>query len=157
MLKDDHIMGAFIVTLLLILSFATGMLFDEENQGLRSTPIAIPEPTPDSFIQPDPCALDAVVCPGEIEWDRGPILRTRIEEAASAAGIDPVAAVRIAQCESSLDVSAVNADSGALGLFQFLPSTWTYIGSQGSPLNGQDAIDAFVEWYPKHPEWWVCK
>jgi hypothetical protein len=33
-------------------------------------------------------------------------------------------ALRVAHCESHYDPGAVNGDSGATGLFQFMPSTW---------------------------------
>lgn len=42
----------------------------------------------------------------------------------------------IAACESTYDPNAVNADSGAEGLFQFLPSTW-----RGTPYASQSPFD----------------
>lgn len=104
-----------------------------------------------------PSTSDAPQLTPEPDSDSIGELWGRIQAAAGAAGIDPEAAVRIAACESSLNPKAQNATSTAKGLYQFLDSTWEYIGSPGDPLNSDDAIAAFVEWYPKHPEWWVCK
>jgi soluble lytic murein transglycosylase-like protein len=39
-------------------------------------------------------------------------------------GIPPAKAVAIARCESGLNPSSVNRHSGALGLYQHLPSYW---------------------------------
>ena len=44
--------------------------------------------------------------------------------------------LRVATCESALDPNAVNASSGASGLFQFMPSTW-----QTTPYADQDIFD----------------
>lgn len=52
-------------------------------------------------------------------------------------------ALRVAQCESSLNPRAYNASSGASGVFQFLRSTWattSYAGS--SPFNASANIRA---------------
>ncbi|HEX6547807.1 MAG TPA: transglycosylase SLT domain-containing protein [Candidatus Dormibacteraeota bacterium] len=45
-------------------------------------------------------------------------------------------AEQIAFCESTYDPHAVNTDSGAEGLFQFLPSTWA-----GTPFASQSPFD----------------
>jgi hypothetical protein len=45
-------------------------------------------------------------------------------------------AERIAFCESTYDPNAVNASSGAQGLFQFLPTTW-----QGTPYAAASPFD----------------
>jgi soluble lytic murein transglycosylase-like protein len=48
-----------------------------------------------------------------------------IREAFQPLGADVVAwALRVAACESGYRPTAVNSSSGAMGLFQFLPSTW---------------------------------
>ncbi len=47
-----------------------------------------------------------------------------IYAAADAYGQNRAAMLQVAQCESVLDPNAVNAYSGASGLFQFLPGTW---------------------------------
>lgn len=44
--------------------------------------------------------------------------------AAAEYGVDGQLMLRIARCESGLNPRAVNASSGALGLFQHLPSLW---------------------------------
>jgi transglycosylase-like protein with SLT domain len=48
-----------------------------------------------------------------------------VQAAFAPLGPDAVAwALRVSACESRYDPGAVNASSGASGLFQFLPSTW---------------------------------
>lgn len=54
--------------------------------------------------------------PGDIEG----IIRS----AAAAWGADPNQLLRVAWCESRYNPYAVNARSGAAGLFQFMPATW---------------------------------
>lgn len=45
-------------------------------------------------------------------------------------------ALRVAKCESGYNPNAVNRYSGASGLFQFMPSTWTH-----TPFGGQSVFD----------------
>ena len=71
-------------------------------------------------------------------------------------GVDPDTAVRIASCESDLDPFAINETSGAVGLYQFLPSTLRWIEYEGDPTSVYDSVDAFMEWYPKYPGWWYA-
>jgi hypothetical protein len=47
-----------------------------------------------------------------------------IRSAAAAWGADASQLLRVAWCESRYNPSAVNARSGASGLFQFMPATW---------------------------------
>ncbi|MEP6693112.1 MAG: transglycosylase SLT domain-containing protein, partial [Chloroflexota bacterium] len=54
--------------------------------------------------------------PGDIES----VIRT----AAAAWGADPSQLLRVAWCESRYNPYALNARSGAAGLFQFMPATW---------------------------------
>ena len=106
------------------------------------------------YIIPDPCGLDVVLCPGETGYETA-MLKEKIRSAAMSAGIDPAVALAIAQCESTLNPSAINAKSGATGLYQFLASTWIDIGSPGDRLNVDDSIAAFVAQYPIHPGKWA--
>lgn len=48
-------------------------------------------------------------------------------------------ALRVIDCESNGDPNAVNPRSGAAGLFQFLPSTWSNV----SPMAGWAGADVF--------------
>ena len=54
--------------------------------------------------------------PGDIE--------SIILTAAAAWGAEPSQLLRVAWCESRYNAYAVNAPSGAAGLFQFMPATW---------------------------------
>jgi soluble lytic murein transglycosylase-like protein len=82
-----------------------------------------------------------------------------IREAFQPLGADVVAwALRVAACESGYRPTAVNSSSGAMGLFQFLPSTWAR-----SPYAGQDPFDPKVNsqaaaWLYQRsgPGQWVC-
>ena len=134
-------------------SFFAGYALYEVLHPEEITPEPIPiqqEVQPEAYIIPDPCGLEVI---GGCEESVESIVRRY----AIDAGIDPETAIRIANCESSMNPFARNEQSGAQGLFQFLPSTWEWIGSPGDPYNPYDNARAFANWYPSHPEWWVCK
>jgi Transglycosylase SLT domain len=68
-------------------------------------------------------------------------------------------AMRIAYCESRYHPNSVNSSSGASGLFQFLPSTWS-----GTPWASQSPFDPVANanaaaWLYSHygPGRWACK
>ncbi len=68
-------------------------------------------------------------------------------------------AMNVAWCESRYHPNSVNSESGASGLFQFLPSTWS-----GTPYASQSPFDpranAFAAaWLYSHygPGRWVCQ
>ena len=83
-----------------------------------------------------------------------------ITDAFSPLGQDAVVwAMRIAYCESRYHPNSVNSDSGASGLFQFLPSTWG-----GTPWASQSPFDPVANaqaaaWLYSHygPGRWACK
>jgi regulator of protease activity HflC (stomatin/prohibitin superfamily) len=83
-----------------------------------------------------------------------------ITDAFSPLGQDAVVwAMRIAWCESRYHPNSVNSDSGASGLFQFLPSTWS-----GTPWASQSPFDPVANaqaaaWLYSHygPGRWACK
>lgn len=81
-------------------------------------------------------------------------IRLEIIKTANLHGIDANEALRIAECESGLNPQAKNYNSTAKGLYQFLDSTWQYIGSPGDRFNVRDNINAFMVYYPKNPKWW---
>lgn len=56
----------------------------------------------------------------------GGSIETIIRTAAASWGANADQMLRVAYCESHYNPNAVNASSGASGLFQFLPSTWAY-------------------------------
>lgn len=80
----------------------------------------------------------------------------KIIQAAEEAGIDPVLAVQIAFCESSLNPLAANTTSTAKGLYQFTDTTWKWIGASGDQFDEDENIRQFMKWYPTHPDWWEC-
>ena len=68
-------------------------------------------------------------------------------------------AMNVAWCESRYHPNSVNTDSGAAGLFQFLPSTWS-----GTPYANQSPFDPRANsfaaaWLYSHygPGRWVCQ
>jgi len=71
-------------------------------------------------------------------------------------GINPAAAIKIANCESKLDPNAKNKYSSAKGVYQFIDSTWANY-CEGDVLDPSDNIVCFMELYPIHPSWWQCK
>lgn len=66
--------------------------------------------------------------------------------------VDPVVALRIAECESNFRPDAQNPHSTAQGVYQWLEGTWANIGSPGDRMNAEDNIRAFMVWYPQHPQ-----
>lgn len=67
--------------------------------------------------------------------------------------------LRVARCESVLDPNAVNATSGASGLFQFLPGTWAR-----TPWADEDVFDPVANAYATAWMWdqgnrneWTCQ
>lgn len=79
-----------------------------------------------------------------------PVVALSVEQtvrtAARKHGVDEDHLVRIARCESTLNPSAVNYGYAAgggnpTGLFQYLPETWTRIGSR-SPYGVRDVYSA---------------
>jgi len=72
-------------------------------------------------------------------------------------GVDPVAALRIAKCESQYGKYPVNFQgSSAKGIYQFMPSTWKNY-CNGDMNNQLDQIRCFMKLYPDYPSWWSCK
>jgi hypothetical protein len=68
-------------------------------------------------------------------------------------------AMNVAYCESRYHPNSVNSDSGASGLFQFLPSTWggTPYASQ-SPFDPAANAKAAAWLYSRYgPGRWVCQ
>jgi uncharacterized protein YraI len=81
-----------------------------------------------------------------------------IAAAAQRYGQSPAAMISVAQCESRLDPSAFNGNSGASGLFQFLPSTWA-----STPYASQSIWDPYASanaaawmWSVGRRGEWVC-
>lgn len=67
--------------------------------------------------------------------------------------------LRVAQCESTLNPNAVNASSGASGLFQFMPGTWAI-----TPFANEDIFDPVMSakatgwmWQNGMRNHWVCQ
>lgn len=82
-------------------------------------------------------------------------IESRIRADAAVSKVEPDVAVRIARCESSLNPHAKNPQSSARGLYQFTDSTWVYIGTPGDREDAGASINAFLTYYPLHPEWWL--
>jgi hypothetical protein len=89
-----------------------------------------------------------------------PYIAKIITDAFSPLGQDAVVwAMRVAWCESRYHPNSVNSDSGASGLFQFMPSTWS-----GTPWANQSPFDPVANanaaaWlYNRYgPGRWSCK
>ena len=89
-----------------------------------------------------------------------PAIAQDITDAFSPLGAAAVQwAMNVAWCESRYHPNSVNTSSGAAGLFQFLPSTWS-----GTPYASQSPFDpranAFAAaWLYSHygPGRWVCQ
>ena len=89
-----------------------------------------------------------------------PDIAQDIYNAFSPLGPDAVVwADRVAYCESRYHPNSVNSDSGASGLFQFMPSTWG-----GTPYASQSPFDPVANsyaaaWLYSHygPQRWSCQ
>jgi len=81
-------------------------------------------------------------------------VKSQIQRSAKLHGVDPEKALAIAECESGYKPLAKNNNSTAVGVYQFLESTWEWIGSPGNRYDARDNIEAFMVYYPKYPEWW---
>ena len=70
--------------------------------------------------------------------------------------VDLEDAMRIANCESSFDQYARNANSSASGVYQFISKTWDNYCT-GDVFNAKDNVQCFFKLYPEHKSWWECK
>ncbi|MGC4191739.1 MAG: SH3 domain-containing protein [Thermomicrobiales bacterium] len=104
----------------------------------QSAPSAPETPAPTDPVTPEPTAA-----PSEPTSPGGPYTEDEIiqiiYDAADRYGQPREDMLRVATCESGLDPSAVNASSGASGLFQFMPSTFA-----STPYADQDIFDAWA-------------
>jgi transglycosylase-like protein with SLT domain len=68
-------------------------------------------------------------------------------------------AMNVAWCESRYHPNSVNSDSGAAGLFQFLPSTWAFTPyATHSPFDPKyNALAAAWLYKRDGPSQWVCQ
>jgi hypothetical protein len=68
-------------------------------------------------------------------------------------------AVNVAYCESRYHPNSVNSESGASGLFQFLPSTWAFTPQHASsPFDPVANAHAAAWLYQRDgPSQWVCQ
>jgi hypothetical protein len=68
-------------------------------------------------------------------------------------------AVNVAYCESRYHPNSVNSDSGASGLFQFLPSTWAFTPEHAqSPFDPTANANAAAWLYQRDgPSQWQCQ
>jgi hypothetical protein len=68
-------------------------------------------------------------------------------------------AMNVAWCESRYHPNSVNSDSGASGLFQFLPSTWAFTPyANYSPFDPKyNALAAAWLYQRDGPSQWVCQ
>jgi soluble lytic murein transglycosylase-like protein len=68
-------------------------------------------------------------------------------------------ALRVAYCESRYHPNSVNSKSGAMGLFQFLPSTWAFTPyASQSPFDPVANTRAALWLYQRDgPSQWSCK
>jgi len=83
-------------------------------------------------------------------------IATLITNHAKIAHFDEIVALRIADCESKMGKYRENWEgSGAIGLFQFKPSTWNAY-CEGDINNDEDQIRCFLQLYPLHKDWWQC-
>lgn len=79
----------------------------------------------------------------------GPQFMATLAQIAAQLNIDPESLLFVMQKESGLNPAAVNADSGATGLIQFMPSTAAGLGTTSSALASMTGTQqlAYVKQY----------
>lgn len=72
-------------------------------------------------------------------------------------GVDPTLLLNVANCESTLNPSAVNPTSGDTGIFQFSPSTFADHGGTNIYDVNQQAQIAAQMWAAGEGNQWACQ
>lgn len=70
-----------------------------------------------------------------------PDFNKKLEKIASALGVDSKHLLAIMKMESRVDPAAVNSQSGATGLIQFMPDTARSLGTSVEALRGMSAVE----------------
>ena len=130
------------------------------GSAARLTP-APPEPAPDDYLSHayllrQQHAADAAAAAAA----QPPSIQDLIRNAFEPLGDGAVNwAEQIAWCESRYDPAAVNQESDAQGLFQFLPSTWRGTPqAAASPFDPAANAQAAVWLYQTYgPDQWACQ
>jgi hypothetical protein len=99
--------------------------------SVEDPPTSPPPPSPPPPSPPPPSPAPGREAVMELIRDRFASLGSRTEEVA----------ICVAERESGLDPLAVNPDTGAAGLFQFLPSTWASLSDMAG-WGGASVFDA---------------
>ena len=79
-----------------------------------------------------------------------------IEKQAQMYSVSPKIALRVANCESSYIYAAQNKNTSAGGIYQFIDSTWDWVGGD-EKYNYIENIYRFMKLYKTNPEYWECK
>lgn len=111
---------------------ATGSESSTENNSDTGPRDQSPEEAAEESRADEEDSADVVIPNG---WDEP------VETAAKKAGVPKKIVAALIDKESSWDPKAVNAESGAAGLTQFMPETWSAFGT-GSPLDPEASIAA---------------
>lgn len=85
-------------------------------------------------------------------------IQSAIVSAASAAGIDPSVALRVAQIESSFNPSATSI-KGAMGIFQLMPATAAQLGVTNpyDPLqNISGGVRYLAQLFARYGDWYLA-
>lgn len=100
-------------------------------------------------------------------YDESQLVECAIKDAANRYNVNVDRMARIANCESGFDPKIKNRRSSALGLFQFLTSTWVWIQDAGAPYAHLDRTHARANaftaaWLMARPSLggfghWVCR
>lgn len=102
-----------------------------------------------------------------VRWTRAALAaqadpETQVRAAAREFGIPEADFVRVIECESGMNPSAVNSSSGALGLGQHLPSYWPgraaalgYGYGDWDDARANARVSAWL-WATSGPQHWVC-
>ena len=77
-------------------------------------------------------------------YDQGDaqVIWEKIQSISAEEGVDPLLVAAMCEQESDFGRDRSTSYAGAVGLMQFLPSTWSDVYPQGSPYDDDDAIRA---------------
>jgi peptidoglycan hydrolase-like protein with peptidoglycan-binding domain len=83
----------------------------------------------------------ALISPAGVAHLKDPDFNSKLQKVADSLGVDKAHLIAIMKAESGMDPAAVNPQSNATGLIQFMPKTATSLGTTVEELRTMSAVD----------------
>lgn len=83
----------------------------------------------------------ALLSPAGVAHLKDPDFNSKLQKVADSLGVDKAHLIAIMKAESGMDPAAVNKQSGATGLIQFMPRTAESLGTTTAELRSMSAVD----------------